>query len=117
MLEFVNSSLDPYANCLQYGWSFPGFNILNETRNFEILDQVIPVCEQIHVNNITETWLEENTYCSQVDCPMFYAPAPHFLSESYSCIKKYNIPFYKDSVQGECIEWFKEDGGLYIVKK
>lgn len=117
MLEFVNFSLDPFANCLQYGWSFPGFNILNETRNQEIIKSVAPICEDLDANNLTEEWFNENTYCTVIACPIFYSPAPHFVSWSYSCIKRYNIPFFKETTKGECVEWFKEDGELYIIKK
>lgn len=117
MQEFLNYSLSPVQNCLQYGWSFPGFNIKNATRNFEILDQVMPICEQIHVDNITEEWLNENAECSLIKCPRFYAKAPHFPSAPFSCVKKYNIPLLSDSVEGECVEWFKEDGKLYIAKQ
>lgn len=69
MAPFINWSLSPQDNCRAHGWVFPGFNIINETRNKELYLAIIPKCNTLFPENISIPWLEGNCNCTEKKKP------------------------------------------------
>ncbi|MCX6748695.1 MAG: hypothetical protein NT076_03750 [Candidatus Pacearchaeota archaeon] len=55
----INYSLSPQDNCALYNWTFPGFNVENETRAKELYDKLLPRCFPMYSKDINEEFLKE----------------------------------------------------------
>lgn len=56
--DILNETLSPEDNCGLYNATFPGFNVLNETRNQELYSEVEPKTYLINDTQIDNEWLQ-----------------------------------------------------------